>query len=82
MGEHKDGINWALIRAAEASPASFAIFPLQDALGHHTDGRMNTPSRVEGNWRFRFGKDELTPALAKKLAEIAEVTVREPRRPA
>jgi 4-alpha-glucanotransferase len=77
VGEHKDGINWALIRAAESSAASFAIFPLQDALGLDEKARMNTPSHVEGNWRFRFSADALTSELAAKLAHIAEVTDRD-----
>ena len=77
IGEHADGIHWALIRAAEASPASFAIFPLQDVLGLGAEARMNTPSRVEGNWRFRCDKDCFSPELARKLARIAEVTDRD-----
>ncbi len=76
LGEHKDGINWALIRAAEASLASFAIFPMQDALGLGSEARMNTPSRVEGNWRFRFATNDFSSELASKLAEITEVTDR------
>lgn len=76
LGEQRDGINWALIRAAEASLASFAIFPLQDVLGLGSEARMNTPSRVEGNWRFRCSKDCFSPDLARKLAAIIEVTDR------
>jgi 4-alpha-glucanotransferase len=77
LGVHKDGPNWALIRAVEASPAAFAIFPLQDALGLGPDARMNTPSKVEGNWKFRFHQNALTTELAAKLAEMAEVTDRD-----
>ena len=77
LGIPKDGMNWALIRAVEASPATFAIFPLQDALGLDAKARMNTPSKVEGNWKFRFHQNALSSELAAKLAEIAEVSDRD-----
>jgi len=79
MGRCEDGVNWAFIRAALTSPASFAIFPLQDALGLGSEARMNTPSTPDGNFRWRFAADALTPALAEKLARLSEVTDRLPQ---
>jgi 4-alpha-glucanotransferase len=76
LGEQQDGINWALIRAVEASPAVFAIVPLQDVLGLANEARMNTPSRVEDNWGWRFQPDTLKPELAKKMHAVADVSDR------
>ncbi|MCU1308426.1 MAG: 4-alpha-glucanotransferase [Acidobacteriaceae bacterium] len=73
VGEQQDGINWALIRTVEASPAVFAILPLQDVLGLGNEARMNTPSRIDDNWGWRFQPDALKAELAKKMHAIADV---------
>ena len=44
VGRCDDGIHWAFIRAAQSSPASLSIIPLQDVLGLGSEARMNTPS--------------------------------------
>ena len=79
LGRCEDGINWAMIRAASDSVASLCVVPLQDALGLGSDARMNVPSRERGNWRWRFGAELLRPEVAKKLAELAEVSDRLPQ---
>lgn len=73
MGEPKDGINWAFIRAALSSVADLALVPLQDVLGLDSDSRMNIPSRPDGNWVWRFHPDALTDELAQKLAALSTV---------
>ena len=78
-GEPADGIQWGLIRAAAASKAAFAIFPLQDFLSLGSEARMNVPAQPSGNWGWRYRADALTPALAKKMATLVEVTDRQPR---
>jgi 4-alpha-glucanotransferase len=78
LGEAKDGIEWALIRACLGSPAQYAIVPLQDVFGLDSEARMNTPSRPEGNWGWRYGPNDLEPRLSAKLAAMVEVTDREP----
>lgn len=44
----------ALIRAAFASVAQFAIIPMQDILGLDSSGRMNIPGVADGNWGWRL----------------------------
>lgn len=78
VGRSEDGIQWAFIRAAQTSPASLSIIPLQDALGLGSEARMNTPSLHGGNWRWRFAEDQLTNELASKLALLADVSDRLP----
>ena len=79
LGCREDGINWAMIRAAQGSAASLSVAPLQDVLGLGSEGRLNTPSVKTGNFRWRFQPGALTPALAAKLAALAEVTDRLPQ---
>ncbi len=45
---------WAAIRAASASVANLAVFPMQDVLNLDTTHRMNTPGTAVGNWTWRF----------------------------
>ena len=79
LGRSDDGIHWCFIRAAQCSPASLAIIPLQDVLGLGSEARMNTPSVYGGNWRWRFDQGRLTSELAGKLALLAELSDRLPQ---
>jgi 4-alpha-glucanotransferase len=79
MGEPRDGMHWAFIRAAFGSVARLAIVPLQDMLGLGSEARMNTPSRSDGNWGWRFTAGALTDELANKLAALSEVCDRAPK---
>ena len=74
-----DSIPWAFIRAAQNSVASLCVIPLQDVLGLGSEARMNIPSQNDGNWRWRFQRGMLTPQIADKLAELAEVSDRLPQ---
>lgn len=82
LGCSEDGINWAMIRAAQASPASLSVVPLQDVLGLGSEARLNTPSTHVGNYHWRYQPDSLKPEMARKLAALAEVTDRLPQPPA
>ncbi len=77
-GNTPEGINWGLIRLAQSSAASLSVVPLQDVLGLGSEARMNTPSVVNGNFRWRYQPGSLRPELAEKLARLAEVTDRLP----
>jgi 4-alpha-glucanotransferase len=70
---HSDGleIHWDFIRAALESAADTAIFPLQDALGLGSEGRMNVPSRAENNWGWRFLPQQLQPEISARLRDLS-----------
>ena len=78
LGPCSDGIHWGMIRAAESSPASLCIIPVQDVLGLPSSARMNTPSVSDGNWTWRIQPEMLTRELSERLAAIVEVTDRTP----
>lgn len=68
---------WRMIRRAMASVADLCIVPMQDFLGLPADARMNTPSTLGGNWRWRLLPGQWTDALA---AEILALTATYERR--
>lgn len=78
FGPAEDGMHWAFIRAAFSSVAGMAIVPLQDFLGLGSQARMNTPSRSDGNWGWRFSPGALTDEVAEKIAALAWVSDRGP----
>ncbi|MCI0568912.1 MAG: 4-alpha-glucanotransferase [Acidobacteria bacterium] len=63
-------IVWDLIRAAWASPAAFALAPMQDLLDLGTAARMNLPGKPSGSWTWRMGEGDASPALAARLREL------------
>jgi 4-alpha-glucanotransferase len=64
-------IQWAFIRAVEASVADTVLIPMQDVLGLGTEARMNRPATVGANWRWRCREGALKPELARRLKELA-----------
>ena len=59
-------------RMAMASVADTCILPLQDVLGLDNSARMNQPSTVKTNWRWRMAADMLTKEAQKELLELTK----------
>ncbi|MCQ4935614.1 4-alpha-glucanotransferase [Anaerotignum propionicum] len=68
-----DAPNWDMIRLAFASPACFAIIPLQDVLGLGEKYRMNQPGTVEGNWCFTFTWDMWQVGCTEGLKYLSDL---------
>lgn len=64
-------IHWDYIRLALASVAKLAVIPVQDYLGLGNWARINEPSTLGKNWRWRMKKDDLTPEVLEKCREMA-----------
>ena len=52
------------------SAAATCIIPMQDWLGLNNSARINKPSTVGENWRWRLKKSQLTPKLQKEICSI------------
>ena len=59
-----------MIRAAMMSVADTAVIPMQDYLEIGSEGRINTPSTLGDNWKWRLGREDLTDALAWEIREM------------
>ncbi|HEY2467109.1 MAG TPA: 4-alpha-glucanotransferase [Terracidiphilus sp.] len=77
LGPVKGKPAWPMIRAAAGSVAEISIFPAQDLLELGSEARMNTPAVPRGNWSWRVAEGSWTPELARRLADIVDVTDRD-----
>ena len=55
------------VALAMQSIARMCIIPMQDYLGLGTEARMNTPSTIGCNWRWRMTADQLTGELCQDI---------------
>ena len=56
-----------MMRGLWSSVAELTIVQAQDLLGLGSESRMNTPSSVGANWRWRALPGAFTPELADRL---------------
>ena len=63
----EEGYNWGMMRAAWSSVADMAIVPMQDILGLGAEARINTPSTLGNNWKWRATPEQIDAKVAKKL---------------
>ncbi|MDE6128027.1 MAG: 4-alpha-glucanotransferase, partial [Lachnospiraceae bacterium] len=64
---------WVFIRAAISSVADTAIIPLQDYLELGGAARINTPSTLGDNWKWRMRKGACTNALAERIGSLCRL---------
>jgi len=70
---HKKEIPWAVIRTLYQSVANTVLFQAQDILELPNSARMNFPSTIGTNWRWRLTKGQLTDKIAKKLRRLTRI---------
>ncbi|MBX2864677.1 MAG: 4-alpha-glucanotransferase [Leptolyngbyaceae cyanobacterium MAG.088] len=67
-------INWVLIQKALSSVANLAIVPLQDLLDLGGSARMNDPSKIPNNWRWRYSSSELlSNGISDRLRDLTHL---------
>ena len=71
--EENSQICWNVIGALWGSVADLTVVQMQDVLGLGSEARMNTPSTLGKNWKWRMKPGALTHALAEKLREITDL---------
>ncbi len=64
-------VHWDYIRLALQSAAKLAIIPVQDYLGLGTEARINEPSTLGKNWRWRMKQGDLTKEIVEQCQKMA-----------
>ncbi len=65
--------HWYMIRLAMSSVANYCIVAMQDYLGHGEEARINEPSTVGDNWKWRLLEGEITGDLINEIKEITKL---------
>lgn len=61
-----------LICLAMGSVANLCIIPMQDYMGYTNEARMNTPSTLGKNWKWRLKTDEIKEELVMEILKITK----------
>ena len=64
---------WTFVRAALSSVSDTAVIPMQDYLGLGTQARINVPSTLGNNWKWRMQKGQTNSALAEKIRDVCRL---------
>ena len=70
----------AYIRAAMGTASDTCVIPLQDYMELGNEARINAPSTLGINWRWRVEADMLTAKLAKEIKKYAVTYGRAPQK--
>ena len=62
-----------LIRAAQSSVAELCVIPLQDYLCLGNEARMNTPSTLGDNWKWRLTRNQITDKTLKRILAVTRL---------
>ena len=79
MGNAKstdEELPWDFIRMSMESVANLAVTPMQEFLGLGTEARINYPSTLGNNWKWRLLPEQFTPELAKRIYRLTQITAR------
>ena len=69
----EDECVWGLIRAAQSSVAELCVIPLQDYLCLGNEARMNTPSTLGDNWKWRLRRGQLTDEVIGQIKAMTRL---------
>ena len=75
-GTPENEIHWDYIRLAMSSVAKLCVTPMQDYLGLGAEARINMPSTLGNNWKWRMSDKALTKTLAKKMYTMTKLYAR------
>ena len=75
----EEGWHWGMMRSAWGCVADLAVMQMQDILGLGSEARMNTPSTLGTNWKWRALPGSYGKELAKRLHREMQVYQRLPR---
>ncbi len=68
--------HWDFIRLAMLSVSDLCVIPIQDYLGLDNRARINHPSTLGTNWRWRLAKGQLSASLLKEIRKMTRISGR------
>lgn len=80
LNYYGDDMCFAVIKAAYSSVADIVVIPMQDVLNLGTEARMNFPSKLGGNWTWRFTWNQINEDLIKTYKRMTEMYDRPPKK--
>ncbi|WP_029067357.1 4-alpha-glucanotransferase [Lachnobacterium bovis] len=69
----KEGYNWGVIRGAMSSVADTCIITMQDIIGLGKEARMNIPSTLGKNWKWRAIPEDFSLSSRNKLLKYTKM---------
>ena len=69
----KEEQHWDLIALAMRSTADTCIIPVQDFLGLGSEARINMPSTLGDNWKWRMTKGAFSEELKEKIRSMTKL---------
>lgn len=69
----KEEQHWDLIALAMRSTADTCIIPVQDFLGLGSEARINMPSTLGDNWKWRMTKGAFSEELKEKIRRMTKL---------
>ncbi len=66
-------VQWEFIRAAMASVSETCVIPMQDYLGLGAEARINIPSTLGINWKWRMLPGQFTDELAQHILDMTKL---------
>ncbi len=73
LNYYGDDLCYATIIAAYQSVANIVVIPMQDILNLGADARMNFPSKLGGNWMWRFTWSQVDHDLSRRYLELTKL---------
>jgi 4-alpha-glucanotransferase len=65
--------HWEMLQELWSSPAGLTIVQAQDLLGLGSESRMNTPSTIGQNWKWRAIRGSFDETLQEKLKHVTQM---------
>ena len=72
-GKHDTAAVWSMIRAAMSSVADRCVIPVQDYLCLGNEARINEPSTLGDNWKWRMKKGQLNETIIQKIYKMTKL---------
>ncbi|MGN0313121.1 MAG: 4-alpha-glucanotransferase [Lachnospiraceae bacterium] len=77
--QENEEFNWCMMRTALSSVADTAILQMPDLLNLGSEGRINIPSTIGGNWVWRCLPGDYNDELANRLHHLTSLYGRLPK---